>query len=71
MKECRWLQSVLVAQFEFVEWTPDGHLRHSRFVALKEEKDRGRCARRKSEFQVSARLRADMEVVADLERKAG
>ena len=39
MKECRWLQPVLVAQFEFVEWTPDGHLRHSRFVALKEEKD--------------------------------
>ena len=21
-------------QFEFVEWTPDKHLRHSRFVAL-------------------------------------
>jgi hypothetical protein len=22
----------LVAQIEFTEWTPDGHLRHSRFV---------------------------------------
>jgi bifunctional non-homologous end joining protein LigD len=32
MKNCRWLKPVLVAQFEFVEWTPDKHLRHSRFV---------------------------------------
>jgi len=39
MKECRWLSPVLVAQFEFVEWTPDGHLRHSKFVALREDKD--------------------------------
>ena len=22
MKECRWLKPVLVAQFEYVEWTP-------------------------------------------------
>ena len=29
---------VLVGQFEFVEWTPDNHLRHSRFVALREDK---------------------------------
>jgi ATP-dependent DNA ligase len=35
MDECRWLKPVLVGQFEFVEWTPDGHLRHSRFVALR------------------------------------
>jgi hypothetical protein len=35
MKECRWLNPVLVGQFEFVEWTPDKHLRHSRFVALR------------------------------------
>jgi bifunctional non-homologous end joining protein LigD len=38
MKECRWLKPVLVGQFEFVEWTPDHHLRHSRFVALREDK---------------------------------
>jgi ATP-dependent DNA ligase len=31
MKNCRWLKPVLVGQFEFVEWTPDKHLRHSRF----------------------------------------
>jgi ATP-dependent DNA ligase len=25
-------------QIEFTEWTPDGHLRHSRFVGLREDK---------------------------------
>ena len=39
MKECRWLKPVLVGQFEYVEWTTDNHLRHSRFVALREDKD--------------------------------
>ncbi len=38
MEECRWLKPVLVAQFEFVEWTEDAHLRHSRFVALRDDK---------------------------------
>ena len=39
MSECHWLKPVLVGQFEYVEWTPDAHLRHSRFVALREDKD--------------------------------
>jgi bifunctional non-homologous end joining protein LigD len=39
MAECRWLQPRLVAQVEFVEWTPDHHLRHSRFVGLRDDKD--------------------------------
>ncbi len=38
MEECRWIKPVLVGQFEFTEWTPDNHLRHSRFVALREDK---------------------------------
>jgi hypothetical protein len=38
MKSCRWLKPVVVGQFEFVEWTPDRHLRHSRFVGFREEK---------------------------------
>jgi DNA ligase D-like protein (predicted ligase) len=37
MAECRWLKPSLVGQFEFVEWTPDDHLRHSRFVALRDD----------------------------------
>ena len=38
MAECRWLKPQLVGQFEFVEWTADGHLRHSKFVRLREDK---------------------------------
>ena len=38
MKLCRWLKPLLVEQFAFVEWTPDSHLRHSRFMGLREDK---------------------------------
>ena len=38
MKDCRWIKPILVGQFEFREWTADNHLRHSRFVALREDK---------------------------------
>jgi len=38
MKNCMWLKPELVAQFEFTEWTPDGHLRHSKFVGLRKDK---------------------------------
>jgi DNA ligase D-like protein (predicted ligase) len=38
MLECRWLEPQLVGQFEFVEWTSDGHLRHSKFMGLREDK---------------------------------
>jgi ATP-dependent DNA ligase len=39
MKEGHWLAPVLVGQFEYVEWTPDNHLRHSSFIALREDRD--------------------------------
>jgi hypothetical protein len=38
MAECQWLKPVLVAQIEFLERTADDHLRHSRFVGLREDK---------------------------------
>ena len=38
MKECRWLRPVLVAQLEFLEWTADNHLRHTKFIALRDDK---------------------------------
>jgi ATP-dependent DNA ligase len=38
MAECVWLKPVLVGQFEFLEWTADNHLRHSKFVGLREDK---------------------------------
>ncbi len=38
MKECRWIRPSLVGQFAFVEWTSDGHLRHSRFLGMRDDK---------------------------------
>jgi DNA ligase D-like protein (predicted ligase) len=38
MAEVQWLNPVLVGQFEFLEWTADNHLRHSKFVGLREDK---------------------------------
>uniref|UniRef100_Q01RI2 DNA ligase (ATP) n=1 Tax=Solibacter usitatus (strain Ellin6076) TaxID=234267 RepID=Q01RI2_SOLUE len=38
MNECKWLRPELVGQFEFLEITPDNHLRHSRFIGLREDK---------------------------------
>jgi bifunctional non-homologous end joining protein LigD len=38
MKNCHWLKPVLVAQIEFTEWTPDGHLRHAKYVGLRPDK---------------------------------
>ena len=34
--DCRWPKPVLVGQFEFLEWTGDNHLRHTRFIGLRE-----------------------------------
>jgi bifunctional non-homologous end joining protein LigD len=39
MKNCRWLRPELVAEIEFTEWTPDGHLRHASFVRLLDGKE--------------------------------
>jgi ATP-dependent DNA ligase len=41
MVECRWLKPLLVAQVEFLEWTGDNHLRHSKFIGLREDKPAG------------------------------
>jgi len=39
MKNCVWVKPEMVVQIEFGEWTPDGHLRHSRFVGLRDDKE--------------------------------
>ena len=37
MKRCRWLKPQLVAVIEFLEWTLDNHLRHPKFVGLRDD----------------------------------
>jgi DNA ligase D-like protein (predicted ligase) len=38
MAEVQWLKPTLVGQFEFLEWTADNHLRHSKFVGFRADK---------------------------------
>ena len=39
LKNCVWLKPRLIVQIEFVEWTPDKHLRAAKFVGLRDDKD--------------------------------
>jgi DNA ligase D-like protein (predicted ligase) len=39
MKKCVWVRAQLVAVIEFLEWTEGDHLRHSKFIALRDDKD--------------------------------
>jgi bifunctional non-homologous end joining protein LigD len=47
MSEMRWVKRKLVAQIRFVEWTAEGHLRHSAFLGLRTDK-RARDVRRET-----------------------
>jgi DNA ligase D-like protein (predicted ligase) len=39
MKECVWVRPEMVAEIQFLEWTGADHLRHTRFVGLRDDKD--------------------------------
>jgi bifunctional non-homologous end joining protein LigD len=39
MVECVWVRPEAVAEIEFLEWTGIDHLRHSKFVKLRDDKD--------------------------------
>jgi DNA ligase D-like protein (predicted ligase) len=39
MQECVWLMPEAVAQIEFLEWTGANHLRHTKFVGMRDDKD--------------------------------
>jgi bifunctional non-homologous end joining protein LigD len=56
MKDCRWLNPQLVAQFEFVEWTADDHLRHSRFIGLRDDIEAQSVRRETNEDETKTRL---------------
>ncbi|HEX5912180.1 MAG TPA: hypothetical protein VFY54_03500, partial [Rubrobacter sp.] len=38
MKGVHWVRPKLVAQVGFHEWTPDGKLRHPRYLGLRDDK---------------------------------
>jgi len=38
LKKAVWLRPLLVAQIEFLEWTGSDHLRHAKFIALRDDK---------------------------------
>jgi ATP-dependent DNA ligase len=39
MKDCVWLRPEAVAQVAFLEWTDADHLRHTKFIALRGDRD--------------------------------
>jgi DNA ligase D-like protein (predicted ligase) len=39
MKECVWLKPEAVVRIDFLEWTGADHLRHTKYVAMREDKD--------------------------------
>jgi DNA ligase D-like protein (predicted ligase) len=45
MKECVWVRPELVARVQFLEWTGVDHLRHTKFVALRDDKDPSKVVR--------------------------
>jgi DNA ligase D-like protein (predicted ligase) len=45
MEKCVWVRPEMAAQIEFLEWTDADHLRHSKFVGLREDKDARRVVR--------------------------
>ncbi len=45
MQNCQWLKPLLVAQIEFTEWTPNGHLRHSSFAGFRNDKNASEVVR--------------------------
>jgi bifunctional non-homologous end joining protein LigD len=49
MKGVHWVQPELVAQVGFSEWTPDGKLRHPRYVGLRDDKQPGQVVRERGQ----------------------
>jgi ATP-dependent DNA ligase len=63
MAEVQWLKPTLVGQFEFLEWTADNHLRHSRFIGLRDDKnDRDVVRERECESAIPMRIFTSRDV---------
>jgi bifunctional non-homologous end joining protein LigD len=49
MKTVRWVKPKVICEIAFNEWTPSGHLRHSKFLRLRDAHDLRRNSRRARE----------------------
>ena len=49
MKGVHWARPKLVAQVGFSEWTPDGKLRHPRYLGLRDDKRPKQVVRERAE----------------------
>jgi bifunctional non-homologous end joining protein LigD len=56
MKKIQWLRPKLVAQIEFTEWTKGNHLRHSKFVALRDDKEAPKVVKEYGFVQASRKV---------------
>jgi bifunctional non-homologous end joining protein LigD len=39
MKECVWVRPEVVAEIQFLEWTGEDHLRHTKLIGLREDRE--------------------------------
>ena len=46
MKECVWVKPRIVAEVEFLEWTGADHLRHTKFVGMRDDTDSRKIVRK-------------------------
>jgi ATP-dependent DNA ligase len=45
MKACVWLKPEAVVRIDFLEWTGADHLRHTKFVAIRDDEDSKKVVR--------------------------
>jgi bifunctional non-homologous end joining protein LigD len=45
MVNCVWVRPELVARFDFLEWTDSNHVRHIKFIAMRDDKDSRKVVR--------------------------
>jgi DNA ligase D-like protein (predicted ligase) len=45
IKKCVWVRPEVVAQIQFLEWTGSNHLRHTKFVGLRDDQDPSKVVR--------------------------
>jgi bifunctional non-homologous end joining protein LigD len=67
LKGAHWVKPTLVAQVQFTEWTPDGHLRHPSFKGLRADKAAAEVVR---EEPAAPRAEADGERAPAPRKKA-